>query len=272
MATVQIDGVNIYYEVMGEGEPLVLIQGYGHYGLQWDVLPGAFVKLGYKVVVVDNRGTGRSDKPDAPITIPMMAGDACRVMDSAGIGRATVFGVSMGGMIAQEFAFAHPDRLKSLILGCTFAGGAHSVQPPPEGLRVLFDFDYLKNMSPEQRSMEVFKFFCTQDFIRDNPGVFRTYHEATMRYPTPTCTFRRQGEAIAAFDTWDRLPSIKAPILVITGTDDQLVPSRNSELLAGRIPGAELKLLPGKKHGFFIEAMDQTLVSVDGFIERKGSL
>jgi pimeloyl-ACP methyl ester carboxylesterase len=124
-------------------------------------------------------------------------------------------------------------------------------------------------MSAEQRSMEVFKFFCTDEFIESSPDAFKVYHKATVGFPTPTYIFRRQGEAIAAFDTWERLPSISAPTMIITGTSDQLVPFRNSELLQARIPGAELKLLPDKKHGFFIEAMDIVRISIDGFMQRR---
>ena len=269
MSFARAEGANIYYEVVGQGEPLVLIQGLGHHLLHWGALTNEFVKIGYQLVLMDNRGVGRSDKPDAPLTVAGMAEDVCRVMDAAGIKRASVFGVSMGGMIAQELALNHADRLNCLVLGCTFCGGPHAVQPPPEGLRILFDFDYLKNMQPEQRSLEIFKFFCTDEYIQANPLALKYYHDVTMQYPTPTSSFRKQGEAIAAFDTWERLPSIKAPTMIITGTADRLVPFKNSELLEEKIPGAELVLLQDKGHGFFIEAMDSTRIFVNGFLKRK---
>ena len=91
MSLARADGANIYYEVIGQGEPLVLIQGYGHHLLHWGALPQEFARIGYQVVLVDNRGVGRSDKPDAPVTISMMADDVCKVMDAAGIGHASVF-------------------------------------------------------------------------------------------------------------------------------------------------------------------------------------
>ena len=91
MPLAKADGANIYYEVIGQGDPLVLIQGYGHHLLHWGALPREFVKIGYQVVLLDNRGVGRSDKPDAPVTIATMADDVCKVMDAAGIGRAAVF-------------------------------------------------------------------------------------------------------------------------------------------------------------------------------------
>ena len=269
MPLAKADGANIYYEVIGQGDPLVLIQGYGHHLLHWGALPREFVKIGYQVVLLDNRGVGRSDKPDAPVTIATMADDVCKVMDAAGIGRAAVFGISMGGMIAQEFAISHADRLNALVLGCTTPCGAHHVPPDPEGMRILFDFEYLKNMAPEQRSRTVFSFFCSEEYIQANPDALKYYHMVTMQYPTPTSTFAQQAEAISKEDTWDRLPGIKAPTMIISGTADRIMSFKNSELLEQRIPGAELVLLQDKQHGFFIEAMDSTRIFVNGFLKRK---
>jgi len=263
------DGANIYYEVIGQGDLLVLIQGYGHHLLHWGALPQELVKIGYQVVLLDNRGVGRSDKPDAPMTISMMADDVCKVMDAAGIGRATVFGISMGGIIAQVFAFNHADRLNALVLGCTTPSGEHHIKPDPEGTRILFDYEYLKNMTPEQRSQAVFSFFCSEEYMQENPDALKYYHAVTMQYPTPNSTFVRQAEAMLKEDTWDRLPGIKAPTMIIAGTADRIVPFKNSELLEERIPGAELVLLQDKQHGFFIEAMDSTRIFVNGFLKRK---
>ena len=263
------EGIKLYYEVMGQGDPLVLIMGYGHHSLHWGALPQQLAKVNYQVVVMDNRGVGRSDKPDAPMSINMMADDVAMVMDVAGLKRASVFGVSMGGLIAQVFALNHPDRLINLVLGCTFCGGPHMVPPDPEALRILFDYEYLQKMTPEQRSMTVFKFFCSDEFIETDKESFNYYHRVTTEFPTPVHIFKRQAEAISAEDTWDRLPSIKSPTMIITGTDDRLVNFKNSELLEERIPGAELTLLQDKRHGFFIEAMDSTRIFVNGFMKRR---
>jgi 3-oxoadipate enol-lactonase len=263
-------GVKIYYEVLGQGDPLVMIQGYGQYALQWGGLPNEFAKQQYQVILMDNRGTGRSDKPDAPVTIAQMADDVCQVLDALSMKRASVFGVSMGGMIAQEFALNHADRLINLVLGCTTPGGPNSVKPTPEGAKILFDYEYLNKMTPEQRSREVFRFFCSEDFIQENPDALKQYHEATVKYPTPLFTFARQAEAVSKFDTWDRLENIKAPTMIITGTSDHIIPFKNSEFLEQRIPKAELTLLQDKAHGFFIEGMDSTRIFVNGFMKRHG--
>jgi len=261
--------LKLYYEVIGQGDPIVLIMGYGHHSLHWGDLPQQLAKNTYQVVTMDNRGVGRSDRLDAPTSISMMADDVCSVMDAAGLKKASVFGVSMGGLIAQLFAFNHPDRLYNLVLGCTFPGGSHSVPTDPEGMRILFDYEYLGKMTPEQRSMTVFRFFCSDEYIEVNRAAFEYYHRVTTEYPTPLFVFQRQSEAIAGEDTWDRLPDIKSPTMIISGTDDHLVNFKNSELLAKRIPGAELTLLQDKRHGFFIEAMDSTRIFVNGFMKRR---
>lgn len=271
MPFVDVAGMKLYYEALAAGSPLVMVPGYGQYSLQWGGLPGEFAKLNYQVILVDNRGTGRSDKQDAPVTIAGMADDICRVLDALSLDRASIFGASMGGMIAQEFALNHADRLNNLILGCTSAGGANSIKPDSEGMKILFDYDYLNRMTPEQRSREVFRFLCSDSFIEQYPEYLKQYHLATIKHPTPLITFKRQAEAVAAFDTWDRLEKITAPTLIITGTEDRIMPYQNSQLLNQRIPGSELTLLKGKGHGFYIEGMDSTRVFVNDFMKRHGA-
>jgi pimeloyl-ACP methyl ester carboxylesterase len=128
----RVGDIEIYYEVHGAGpRTLVMVRGLGSNLLSWyeqiDVLPRH-----YKCVMFDNRGAGRTDKPDAPYSIKQMADDTAGLMDALGIGRAALLGISMGGMIAQEFALYHQEKLSCLILGCTHFGGANVVQSPPE--------------------------------------------------------------------------------------------------------------------------------------------
>lgn len=267
MASVNVDGVNIYYEVQGQGDPLVMIQGYGHYSLQWGQLPGEFAKQ-YRVILIDNRGTGRSDKLDAPITVPVMAGDILGVLDDLSIRKANIFGVSMGGLISQRFAINHPERVINLILGCTTPGGSHHIPPDIDGLRLLFDIEYLKTMTPEQRTMEIFRFMCSEEYIAANPEAYKYYHRVTIEHPTPGYIFRRQAEAIKQEDTWEGLAGIGVPIMFITGTSDKIVPYKNSELMNKQVQGSEIILLQDKRHGFFIEAMESTREFINSFIKR----
>src|SRR5262245_44842267 len=132
-----IDGVKINYNEAGEGEPLLLIMGYGMPGDAW--LGSLPFLHGFRAIYFDNRGTGRSDKPAGPYTVVQMADDAAGLLDHLGIGSAHVYGVSMGGMIAQELALRHPGKVRSLVLGCTLCGGEQSRMAEPEIIEQLVD-------------------------------------------------------------------------------------------------------------------------------------
>lgn len=249
MPTVKVGDINIYYETHGEGEALVLIMGYGGHSGWWAPQISVFSQE-YRVVAFDNRGAGRSDKPDIPYTMQMMAGDIAGLLEAIGIDAAHVYGVSMGGMIAQEFALRYPDRVTSLILGCTTCGGTHSIMPDAEAVTFLFDMEGREQVTPEERARQMLPFLCSQEFIDNNPDIIEQFVTTVAEYVTPIHGYTRQGEAIMGHDTHDRLPNIKAPTLVIAGDTDRLVPVENSRLLASRIAGAELVILKDTGHGF----------------------
>ncbi len=266
MPTIKVGDINIYYEIHGEGEPLLMIEGFGQHSGGWTTLLPAFSKR-YRVIIFDNRGTGRSDKPDVPYTIKMMADDACGMLDAIGVDAAHVFGISMGGMIAQEFALNHPGRLRSLILGCTTCGGAKGIPPTGEALAFLMSPEMAK-LSVEERARQVPPWLWTQEFIDKNPAAVEQYVAITCKYPTPVQGFGRQAQAIAGHDTYDRLPQIKAPTLVIAGTADRLIPVENSRLLASRIPNAELVILENAGHGFIVDAAAEANRAILDFLRR----
>ena len=130
-------GARIYWDEQGRGAPVLLIMGLGWTSAMWHRTRPILAER-YRTVALDNRGVGRSDVPPGPYSIALMASDAAAVLDAAGIERACIFGVSMGGMIAQEFALQYPQRVDALLLGCTAAGGPHAVQPDSEVLQILF--------------------------------------------------------------------------------------------------------------------------------------
>ncbi len=256
MPTVKVGDINIYYETHGEGEPLVLIMGYGgHIGWWFRQIPG--LSQEYRVVAFDNRGTGRSDKPDIPYTMEMMADDVAGLIDAIGIDAAHIYGVSMGGMIAQEFALRYPEKVTSLILGCTMCGGTHTVMPDAEVITLLFDVERMAQLTPEEAIREQLPFVLRQEFMDDNPDMIEQFVTKVVEYPTPIHGYHRQTEAIMGHDTYDRLPDIKVPTLVISGDTDRIVPVEDSRILASRIPDAELVILEKMRHGFFIEAADE---------------
>jgi 3-oxoadipate enol-lactonase len=266
MPTVKVGDINIYYESHGSGEALLLIMGYGGYSGHWAPLIPSLSQE-YRVISFDNRGTGRSDKPNIPYTIKMMADDAKGLLDAIGIDSAHVFGISMGGMIAQELALNYPDKVKSLILGCTFCGGAKAIQPTPEALAFLLNPEMGK-MSVEEQARIAVPWLWSQEFIDKNPEAVEMYVAITSEYPTPAHGFARQAEAIMFHDTYDRLSQIKAPTLVIVGGADRIIPAENSKILASRIPNVEMVMLKNAGHGFFGEAAAETTGIILDFLRR----
>jgi pimeloyl-ACP methyl ester carboxylesterase len=187
-----------------------------------------------------------------------MASDAAAVLDDAGIESAHVFGVSMGGMIAQEFALQYPKRVRSLILGCTAAGGPTAVRAEPEATQMLKTRD---KMSPEQAAEAPVPFIydsaTPRERIDEDIAIRRPWFQRPEGY-----TAQLQG--ILAWEAYSRLSGISAPTLVIHGESDRLVPPGNGKLIAERVPGAKLVMIPHASHLFLT---DQTEVSHHAILE-----
>jgi pimeloyl-ACP methyl ester carboxylesterase len=267
MPKAKVGDIDIYYEVHGEGEPLVLIMGYGANSRWWFRQIVVFSPE-FKVIAFDNRGTGQSDKPDVRYPMEAFADDAAGVLDAIGIDATHVYGVSMGGMIAQDFALRYPDRVISLILGATLCGGSHAVMPDVAANAILFDFERMSRLTPEEAAWESLPFLYSQEFIDKNAELIKQSIAEQAQNPTPLHSYRRQGQAMVGCDTYDRLPQIKAPTLVISGTADRIVPVENSRILASRIPNAELVLFEGAGHGYLLEVEDEANKAVLEFLER----
>ncbi len=244
----RVGDIDIYYEVHGDGpQTLVMIRGLGSNLTAWYEQTPEFARH-FRTVVFDNRGAGRTDKPDAPYSLRQMAADTAGLMDALGIRRAALLGISMGGMIAQEFALSHQDRLACLILGCTHFGGRAVAQAAPEIIAAVVAGE---SASPDQQILQLQAIFA-DDTIRNRRDVVAKHQEIRNLHPIPPFAFMRQIQAINQFDVSGRLGSIRVPTLVLTGRDDRLVPAANSRMIAERIPGAALKELPGG-HLFFTE-------------------
>ncbi len=249
------DGTRLYYEVSGAGEPLLLIAGRASDHHLWNAVRGDFVKR-FRTIVYDSRGTGQSDAPEAPpYSTRGFAGDAAAVLDAVGVGRAHVYGVSMGGAVAQWLAIDHPERVGALVLGCSTPGGAHAARRSDE-VQALID---------EGNSFKVLDTFFAHR--RALPRFFSSMREA-QKHPMPEYAERLHGIAAQQHDAWDRLPSIAAPTLVLHGADDPVTPVENARLLAERIPDALLEIVPGGRHMFFIEYRRRVDRDVIRFLER----
>ena len=243
MAFINNHGAKIYWDEQGSGPPLLLIMGLGYPSVMWH-RSRPILSASYRTIAFDNRGAGQSDVPPGPYSIKEMASDAAAVLDAAGVPTAHVFGISMGGMIAQEFALRYPDRVRSLILGCTAAGGPTAQRAEPAAIEMLTSRG---NMTPEQAAE------AAVPFIYDGATPRRLIDEdIDIRRPWfPTREgYYAQLQAIMGWESYSRLQGISAPTLVIHGKADRLVPSRNGEILAGRISGAKLVLLDHASHLF----------------------
>jgi len=251
MAFVGNQGVKIYWDEQGQGEPVLLIVGLAYPSQMWYRTRPLLASC-YRTLVLDNRGIGQSDVPQGPYPIALMASDAAAVLDAAGVESAHVFGVSMGGMIAQEFALQYPARVRSLILGCTAAGGATAVRAEPEAIQMLMNRE---KMSPEQAAE------ASVPFIYDptTPRA-RIDEDIAIRRPwfPSAAGYAAQLQGILGWESYSRINQIVAPTLVIHGESDRLVPPGNSKLIAERIPGAKLVMIPHASHLFLT---DQTEVS-----------
>lgn len=236
-------GTNIYWNEEGSGEPLLLIMGLGYPSVAWYRTRPTLSRK-YQTIAFDNRGIGQTDMPAGPYPIPVMASDAAAVLDAAEVECAHVFGISMGGMVAQEFALQYPYRVRSLILGCTAAGGSTAVRAEPEVTDMVMARG---SMTPEQAA------HAAIPFIYD-PGTPRALIDEDLAirrpwFPRPEA-YNAQLQGIIAWESYSRLDKISAPTLVIHGESDRLVPAGNGKLIAERIPGAQLVMLAHASHIF----------------------
>ncbi len=252
MPKIRVQGIDLYYEIHGEGAPLIMIRGLGSTADHWVAQVPAFSER-FRVVIFDNRGIGRSDKPDIPYTIGMMAQDTLGLMHGLNIRRAHVLGMSMGGMIAQQIAIRSPEMVHGLVLCCTHCGGKH-VFPPDEEIGRLFG-EYIATGSDEGFE-KTLKALFAQKTLNERPDIAQSYREISKRFPSPPKFLIRQFEAVQGHDSWGDLVRIKAPTLVLTGSEDVLVPPKNSEILAARIPKARLEIIEGGAHQFPVERAD----------------
>jgi len=260
------DGLKLRYEIRGSGEPVALIMGFSGSGRGWGE---AFLKLmeaRFKIFVIDNRGTGESDKPDAEFTLADMAADIAAVLDHAETPRAHIFGISMGGMIAQEFALAYPERTRGLVLGCTNCGASHSVPADPAAIANLIP---APGIDPIEQARRAFSVACGKAFLNSAAGqeILSQAIAEMGNYPiTPMHTFMRQGQAIGGFDSFARLGQIKSPTLIIHGDDDSIVPYPNAEVLQGAIAGSKKHTLKAAGHMFFWEVPDGAARAAGDFL------
>ena len=259
--------IEIYYEEEGSGGSLVMVGGFTSTVEVWGKLRPLLAEK-HRVVMADNRGSGRTrvledDGDRAPGRFAM---DLLALMDGLGIERAHILGASMGGMIAQEFALRHPARTRSLTIAGSHFGGADKVDAAP-GLREIRRRGGSPGATDEERRAALETIFHP-DIIRDRPEIVEFYDRNKRAFPHSKEELEARTRGIEAFDLSGRVGSLEMPVLVIAGSHDVLVPTENSRLLAGRIPGAELFIVEGTGHHFYSERPEASARAILDFLSK----
>ncbi len=240
MPKVKVGDINMYYELHGEGEPLVMICGGGGSTQDYHSLIPLYSRE-YRLVLFDNRGSGQSDAPDIPYTMEMLADDLAGLLDAIGVKAAHVSGISFGGGIAQYFALRYPERVLSLILRST------SCDPPRPSAEAAQALAEMTKLPPLERAKAMMGRLVTSQYAERNPDIVQRMAERIIEHPAPPHGVMRQRQAEGE-PICQRLAEIKAPTLVIHGDSDQLIPVENARILASRIPNSELVIFENTGH------------------------
>ncbi len=251
----------IYWEEHGAGDPFLLISGLGGTHNDWRrLLPSLSAE--HRVIVFDNRGAGETVASDEAFSIPLMASDAKAVLDAANVESAHILGMSMGGMIAQEFALNYPEKTRSLILTVTNCGGDEIIHAQPE---VYFALQGRGVATPEDAFWAMAEFIYDQNTPRERIAEDLAAREGIFTKPE---NFMRQLQAIMTWQgTHSRLSNIKVPTLVIGGINDQLIPCANSKIIADQIPNAEFVELENSSHIFTTDQTEKSVAEVLDFLK-----
>lgn len=266
MPTICVNDIDLYYELYGDGEPLVLISGLG-YGLwQWHkMIP--FLAERRQVIAFDNRGAGQTAKPAGPYTAAMLAEDTARLIEEVIGGPAEVMGHSMGGFVAQQLVLSRPDLVSKLILASTNFGGPNAAPVTPEALAVMMD----RSGDPADVIRRGVAVATAPGFVEAHPDALAELMNYRFSNPVPPEAYQAQMaiglgllSPAAAFD--GKLAAIQAPTLILFGAHDNVVPTANAHLLAGQIPNSRVVILPGAGHMFPIEAPAEAAQAVLEFL------
>ena len=266
MARVMVGALHIDHETRGSGPPLLMVPGFRRSRAVWLEPLLAPLAEHFTLVLIDNRGTGHSDKPADSYSIEAFADDAAGLLDALGIAQAHVFGVSMGGMISQRIATRHPHKVSRLVIGCSHCGRSAAV-PAAHGIMDLLRLmpnDVLDAREVAHRQEEA---YFTPPFRASQRKLLDQLFEILNANPTPAFAVAGHLAAIEAFDGCGDLGAIRAPTLVLTGTEDRLIVPENSRILACGIAGARLLELPQAAHFFWVEKPRETAEALIGFLK-----
>jgi pimeloyl-ACP methyl ester carboxylesterase len=269
MPKVKVNDIQMYYDVKGKGFPLLMIMDLGNNLELWNPRLIEGLSKNFKLVLFDNRGAGRTDISDREYTMRLFADDAAGLMNTLGIGRAHVLGLSMGGMIAQELVLNHAEKVSKVVLCSTssqWSGGSKFVQASrnlPETPSAVPSTMSLEELSNYSRTL--LALVCTEDFIESNLDFVEFFAQKTLMYPTSKTAYSRQLNAQRKFNDYERLRLIEAPTLVLHGRKDVLIHPENAAILARAIPNAQLVYFEKSAHGL-AEEMNEVIHVITRFL------
>jgi pimeloyl-ACP methyl ester carboxylesterase len=248
--TADVNGITLAYQELGYGSPLILINGFASTMDMWSPPVLAALANHFRIIIFDHRGTGYSSASDDPFSITLFASDTLGLMDSVGISRTHIIGLSMGASVAQELVMAYPERVDRLILVAGTCGSPQGIRVPPGVWDMLSD----KGGDPMEIANRMFSVLFPEDWLASHDP---WQYCPEVRETTSEANAARQAEAFFSWPgSWKRLPGIRSPVLVITGTGDAVIPPENARILASRIPGARLVEVPGAGHGLQYQCPD----------------
>jgi pimeloyl-ACP methyl ester carboxylesterase len=260
--TIEVNGARLYFECHGRGEPLLLITGFTISSAVFEPVLDLYSQR-FECIVYDNRGSGRSSAP-LLTSMPELAADAAGLLRALELGSAHVYGLSMGGMIAQELAIRFPERVRGLVLGGTTPGGPRAVLPTAAELAAL------GGAIARKRSLAGALF--SPEFRREHPEKVRALLPYFAQHRVTPRGAWAHWWATVYHDTMSRLGKIQAPTLVLHGGADAMAPPANARLLADRIPDAELKIIEGAGHAFALERPQESYDALTDWLDRRGPI
>ena len=272
---VNVNGVDLYYELYGQGDPLVLVAGTGITLAPWRVFQVPEFSKHYQLLIYDHRGLGRSDKPDAPYSTRGFAQDCAGLMDALGIVRAHILGHSMGGRVAQWIALDYPEKVRSLVLSSTGSGKySEALVDYPRGVPLDAAYEMIqKGYEKYQHDHWGPGFMFSDEFTKSHPEVVKGLQELIVEEVPPLKCYLRHVIARQCHETTDLVHKIKAPTLVIVGGNDTRDGGtgnhlESSKALAKGIPHAELVIIEGGKHGHLREMREKSHPPILDFLRR----
>jgi len=274
MPYANVNGIKIYYEVYGKstGLPILLINGLGGTCNDWGHLTNILSK-DKKVIVYDNRGAGRTDKPTPPYSMDMLVRDALGLLDCLEIRSCTVVGISMGGMIAQHLALKYPDRIRKLVLGCTTCNFTTLVCKSPQVFSWLVSWMQPFPQRQDERKAMIenrLRFLFSPSFLAAHPKEFMEFVSKKSQTTQPIVGFVGQLAAVMEHNLCNQLSEILSPTLVLHGTEDKLIPLEEGVKIAERIDRAQLITLEDCGHLLFLEHPHQVAHLLDRFVSGQG--